>query len=85
MRSRVRLLATVLLAPVAAWAQQPSDSVVAITNVTVIDVERGHPLSARTVVVRGTRIAPVGAASAVRVPRGARVVNGGGKFLIPGL
>jgi imidazolonepropionase-like amidohydrolase len=64
-------------------AQRPET--LAISNVTVIDVESGRRLPAYTVVVRGERIAAVGPVGKVSIPRGARVVDGRGKFLIPGL
>jgi hypothetical protein len=57
----------------------------AITNVTVIDVTRGTRLAAQTVLVAGTRIVMVGPARSVAVPGGARVVDGRGAFLVPGL
>ena len=55
---------------------------IAIRNVTVIDVEQGRRLPGRTVVIQNGRIAAVGTAA---VPRGARVIDGSGRFLIPGL
>ncbi len=42
-------------------------------------------VSGQTVIVRDGRIAEVGAASSVRIPAGANVIEGRGKFLIPGL
>ena len=54
----------------------------AITNVTVIDMTGAPPRAGQTVVIRGNRIASVGASKA---PDGARVIDGRGKFLIPGL
>lgn len=77
------VLALALAAPVA--AQRPGDAAVAVTNVTVIDVARGRSLPGRTVVTAGDRIVAVGPACAVRVPAGARHVDGRGMFLIPGL
>ena len=62
-------------------AQQP----VAITNVTVISMADTVAAPARTVIIQDGRIAQVGSAGAIRVPAGARVVDGTGKFLIPGL
>jgi imidazolonepropionase-like amidohydrolase len=56
-----------------------------ITHVGVVDVEGGRVLPDRAVVVAGARIAAVGRAADVRVPAGARVVDGAGKYLIPGL
>lgn len=56
-----------------------------ITNVTVIDVAEGKAVPRRTVVVRGERIAAVSSALEAAAPAGARVIDGAGKFLIPGL
>ena len=60
-----------------AWAQTT-----AITNVTVIDMTGAAPKPGQTVVIRGNRIASVGTGTA---PRGARIVDGRGKYVIPGL
>ncbi|HUQ80833.1 MAG TPA: amidohydrolase family protein [Gemmatimonadaceae bacterium] len=62
-----------------------AQSTVAITNVTVIDGASATPRASQTVIVRGNRVASVGAASSTRAPSGARVIDGRGKFLIPGL
>jgi imidazolonepropionase-like amidohydrolase len=61
------------------------DSVVAFVDVTVIPMDRERALPGQTVVVRGGRISAIGPSSGVKPPRGSRVVNGRGKFLIPGL
>ncbi len=57
----------------------------AITNVTVIDVREGLALSEMTVVVSGKQISQVGKTNAVKIPKDAKIINGAGKFLIPGL
>jgi cytosine/adenosine deaminase-related metal-dependent hydrolase len=57
----------------------------AITNVTVVDVTGGPSRPGQTVVVSGERIVSVGPRAGTRVPRGARVVDGTGKFLVPGM
>lgn len=54
----------------------------AITNVSVID-GTGAPTRVTTVIVAGSRITAIG--ESVAVPRGARMLDGRGKFLIPGL
>ena len=59
-------------------------SPLAITRVTVIDTESGSALPDRTVIVREGRIASVDAPGS-RAPSGATVLDGRGKFLIPGL
>jgi imidazolonepropionase-like amidohydrolase len=58
---------------------------IAITNVTVIDTTGGPARSNTTVVVEGDRITQVGAQGRTPVPKGARTIDGSGKFLIPGL
>jgi len=57
----------------------------AITGVTVIDPDSTPPRPGMTVVISGTRITAVGSTGKVSVPRGARILDGTGKFLIPGL
>ena len=61
------------------------ERVIAITDVTVIPMDRERTLTSQTVVIRGQRIVEVGDARRVRVPNGAHRVDGRGKFLIPGL
>src|SRR6516165_12636152 len=57
----------------------------AITDVTVIDATGAPARPDMTVVVTGNRITAVGKSGEVGVPEGARIVDGKGKYLIPGL
>ena len=57
----------------------------AFANVTVIDGASSTPRRDQTVIVRGTRIVSVTPSRSARVPADARIVDGRGKFLIPGL
>jgi imidazolonepropionase-like amidohydrolase len=59
--------------------------VIAFVGVTVIDTTGGPSRPDQTVVVEGDRIIGLGGWRDVRVPRGATVVDGAGRFLIPGL
>lgn len=56
----------------------------AIRNVTVIPVTGAQPIPNATVLIRDERIVAIGPATEVVVPAGARVVEGAGKFLLPG-
>ena len=58
---------------------------VAITQVTVIDMTGAGPFRNLTVVTDGRRITAIGPSATTAVPSGARVIDGQGKFLIPGL
>jgi imidazolonepropionase-like amidohydrolase len=66
-------------------ASPPPKSRIAFTDVTVIDPGTAAILRHMTVVITGDRIADVDAASKVAIPKDAQVINGAGKFLIPGL
>lgn len=84
---RTATLFLVFLAAVAARADT-----IAVRNVTVIPMTDGPPvagatvvIAGATVVIRGDRIAAIGPAAEVAIPEGTKVVDGTGKYLIPGL
>ncbi len=61
-------------------------AVLAVVDVSVLPMTRDDAvLHHQTVVVRGTRIAALGPVGSIRVPRGATVVDGRGRYLLPGL
>src|SRR5579884_2814106 len=64
-----------------ALTQQP----LAIVHATVIDGTSERPRGDQAIVVSENRIIAVGPASTTRVPAAARVVDGRGRYLIPGL
>ena len=64
---------------------QTPNSSLAITNVTVIDMTGAPPRAGLTVVITSNRIKTIGKAGHVRIPRDAQIVDGSGKYLIPGL
>ena len=78
---KVILLGILLVALVASPAQNQTN-VIAIVGATVVDGTGAAPMKA-TVVIRGDRIAAVGAD--VEIPLGARVINAEGHTLLPGL
>ena len=75
------LSAVVAVAP-AAMAQTNE---VAIVHVTIINPGAGKPLPDMTILTRGRNIVAVGPAKQVRVPASAEVIEGKGKYVIPGL
>lgn len=58
---------------------------IAITNVTLIDGTGRSPVAGQTVIIEDDRFSFVGAAGQAKVPTGAKVVDGKGKYVIPGL
>src|SRR5207237_2816926 len=78
------------LALVAALALAPSAHAgsIAIVGATVIHPELGMPRAVArdsTVIIDGSRIVRIGPAKSTAVPKGARVIDGKGKWVTPGL
>jgi len=67
------------------WALLAQTPPLAIVHVNVVDVEAGYSLPDMTVVIKGRRIEALAPAARLAPPRGAQVVDGRGKYLIPGL
>ena len=59
-------------------------STIAIIGATVIDTTGARPQHNSTVLVRGERIVAIGNARKVPVPADAQVIDGRGKFVVPG-
>jgi hypothetical protein len=78
-------VAILVIVAACSTASAQSVAIQAITHVSVVDVTTGELLDDRSVIIEGNRIAAVGPAATMRVPPGARIVDGRGKFLIPGL
>lgn len=85
----IRSATTVLYAIIAVSALTSCSTAhspaIAITHVTVIDATGAPAKLDFTVILRGSSIAAVGPSASTPVPSGAKVIDGPGKFLIPGL
>lgn len=57
----------------------------ALTKVTIIDGLGGAPVPNGVVVMDGGRITAIGPSGGVAIPRGARIIDKSGKYVIPGL
>lgn len=62
-----------------------SQSVTAITHVSVINVVTGKTDPDQTVLIDSNRIRSVGAFKKIKIPAGAKIIDGQGRFLMPGL
>src|SRR5215470_9427990 len=80
----VGVVCAVILASAACSAAAGQSSLV-IEHVNVVNVKDGSLLQDMAVVIVGDRIAEVTPTAKVTLPKGIRVVDGRGKFLIPGL
>lgn len=78
-------LNTVALAVSTLGVPAQGQDVIALTNVRVIDGNGGAPLENAVIVIQGEQIMAVGPIEAVSVPRGATVIDGAGKTVLPGL
>ena len=69
-----------------AWSQQKlQQNILAISDVTVIDATGAPAQPNMTVIITGDRITEIGKTGNVAIPKNAQVIDGTGKFLIPGL
>ncbi|HET6603179.1 MAG TPA: amidohydrolase family protein [Xanthomonadaceae bacterium] len=80
----MRLTALFPIVLVLASAAAPAQTV-AFRDVTVIPMDSERRLESHTVIVREDTIAELGPSDLVPIPRGARVIEGEGRFLMPGL
>jgi len=79
-------LVTCLAAFCAGAASAPPDEgTTAFVRVNVVPMDREGVVTDATVIVRGGRIREVGPAAKTKVPEGAEIVDGAGKYLMPGL
>jgi imidazolonepropionase-like amidohydrolase len=78
--SSVLLLGILVLQPFAQIR-----SAVAISGVTVIDATGRPAASNMTVVIDGGLITQIGPTHSTKIPKSAQIIDGRGKFLIPGL
>jgi imidazolonepropionase-like amidohydrolase len=62
-----------------------SGETIAFVDVNVIPMDTEHVLESQTVIVQDDRIVEIGATNDISVPPRARVIDGNGMYLIPGL
>lgn len=80
------LLVVLVLISNSALAIQKDDSqIFAITNVSVIPLDSERHLKNQSVIIEGGKIIALGSTGRVKIPKGSVVIDGTGKFLIPGL
>ena len=69
------------------WGQElisNQEKAIAIVSVNVIPMDKEEVLRDYTVIVRNGRITDLGPSSQLKTPSGAHVVDGKGKYLVPG-
>jgi imidazolonepropionase-like amidohydrolase len=84
------ILAAGLLAAAAACAEAQTEAIgdenaIAITNVTVLPMDRAGTLPGQTVVVQDGEIVAVAPSGSVRLDASATIIDGSGRYLMPGL
>ncbi len=84
-----RLLFATLVAIVSSGvptpAQAPTDVVTVFSNARLIQLGASPAISDTAILVRNGRVAAVGPVASIAVPAGARQVDLGGRFVLPGL
>ncbi|MEY2501434.1 MAG: hypothetical protein QOI07_1768 [Verrucomicrobiota bacterium] len=64
---------------------QPDETVLALTNATVVGITGNNSSQRATVLIRRDRIVDVSEPDKIKIPDGAQTIDATGKFLIPGL
>ena len=86
MLKRILILATILsLTTFSCIRASNKDPVTAFVNVNLVPMTSDVVLPYQTVLVRGDRIEIVGPSNEIRIPRKARIIDGEGAWLMPGL
>lgn len=76
---------TVIIIGLFALAAYPQDKVTAFVGVNVVPMDRERVLTDQTVIVRNGVISKIGDSRKIKVPEGVQIIDGKGKYLIPGL
>lgn len=63
----------------------PLHAQIAIKNVNIVDVKSGKILPSSSVIIVGEQLTEVGPSSKIKIPANAQVIDGAGKFLMPGM
>lgn len=82
------ILLQLSLLPVSVFTQNSQTSQskpLVFTHVIVVDATGAPPQPDMAVIITGDRITNLGKTGKIRIPKGAQVIDGAGKFLIPGL
>lgn len=74
-----------LLLSLCLWFPQDAPELTVFVHATVVPMDAERVLADHSVVVHGDRIEALGPSDALAVPEGARVVDAGGRWLMPGL
>ncbi|HZS43564.1 MAG TPA: amidohydrolase, partial [Blastocatellia bacterium] len=85
MKKIIALLLLLIPVLLSAQPKPKSDEILVISHVTVIDVTARQSKPDMDVIITGDKITDVGPSGKTPAPSGAKVVDGTGKFLIPGL
>jgi imidazolonepropionase-like amidohydrolase len=83
--SRIVRRASVIFPLLASSAAIQDPPITVIEHVTILPMDGRDSLLDHSVVVRGETIERIGPAASIRVPAGARRIDGRGRYLIPGL
>jgi hypothetical protein len=84
-KKRPSLTIVILLALLLMSCTNKPEKTTAFTNVNLVPMTRETIIENQTVLVKGTKIVSLGDSDALRIPEGARVIDGNGAYLMPGL
>jgi imidazolonepropionase-like amidohydrolase len=77
--------AALLILPMLTWSVSAAPNTLVLAHVTVIDATTATPQLDQAVVIDNGRITAIGPSARGKWPKGSRLIDARGKFLIPGL
>ena len=75
----------IILIPLLITACGEDERITAFKNVHLVPMTEEKIVENQTVLVKGDRISEIGNADKIRIPQNARVIDGKGAYLMPGL
>ena len=79
------VFSTTLISTLISGCNQNPEQTIAFTNVNLIPMTSETVIKNQTVLVRGSEIVAIGESDTVKIPAGAKVIDGKGAYLMPGL
>jgi hypothetical protein len=75
----------ILIVSLLSFNQPAAEEITAIKNVNLVPMTKNKVISGQTVIVSGGKILKIGPSRKVSIPPDARVIDGAGQYLMPGL
>jgi len=84
-RKQIILMIGVLVTTLLSSCSQVSEEIVAFTHVNLIPMNSEQTIENQTVLIEGSKIIAIGDSGTMQIPERAKIIDGNGDYLMPGL